>query len=174
MDGKKRHPIFEVMIREARRIQQNPAYRFLLLIGPITGILLLFFIFQQGAAKRLPIALVDQDNSSLSVKVGNALNASPDVQIVTGSPDLFQAQEWFKKGLVEAIVVLHNELEKKVFQGVEDTVPVCLSGTNGTVAGGIGPRFSSVSSGSTTFIFGVVFPLPDERVALLSFIRLKS
>ncbi|WP_321370899.1 ABC transporter permease [uncultured Draconibacterium sp.] len=135
MNGKKRHPIFEVLIREARRIQQNPAYRFLLLIGPIMGILLLFFIFQQGAAKRLPIALVDQDNSSLSVKVGNALNASPDVQIVAGAPDLFQAQEWLKQGLVQAIVVLPNELEKKVFQGMEAPVPVYINGTNVTVAG---------------------------------------
>lgn len=135
MDGKKRHPIFEVMIREARRIQQNPAYRFLLFIGPIAGILLLFFIFQQGTAKRLPIALVDQDNSALSVKIENALNASPDVQIVAGAPDMFQAQEWLKQGLVQAIVVLPNDLQKKVFQGMEAPVPVYINGTNVTVAG---------------------------------------
>lgn len=135
MDGKKRYPIFEVMIREARQIQQNPAYRFLLFIGPIAGILLLFFIFQQGAAKRLPIALVDQDNSALSVKIENALNASPDVQIVAGAPDMFQAQEWLKQGLVQAIVVLPNDLQKKVFQGMEAPVPVYINGTNVTVAG---------------------------------------
>lgn len=129
------HPIFEVMNREAERIKHNPAYRFLLFIGPLLGILLLFFIFEQGVANKLPIAVVNQDNSSLSVKINNALNASPDVEVVAGAPDIFRAEEWLKQGLVEAIVLLPKGLEKKVFQGIEATVPVYINGTNVTVGG---------------------------------------
>ncbi|WP_347839717.1 ABC transporter permease [uncultured Draconibacterium sp.] len=135
MSGKERHPIFEVMSRETERIKANPAYRFLLVTGPLTGIFLLFFIFQQGVAKRLPIALVDQDNSSLSIKIGHAINASPDVEIVAANPDIFLAQQWLKNGEVDAVVLLPKALEKNVFQGIEAPVPVYINGTNVTVAG---------------------------------------
>jgi ABC-2 type transport system permease protein len=134
MKGRKQHPIFDVMNREAERIKHNPAYRFLLFVGPLVGILLLFFMFHAGVANKLPIAVVDQDNSSLSIKINNALTASPDVEVVKDVHDMFRAEEWMKQGLVHAIVLLPNNLEKKVFQGIEAPVPVYINGTNVTVA----------------------------------------
>lgn len=135
MQRLKKHPLLAVMQREAERIKKNPAYRFLLFVGPLLGILLLFFLFRQGVAKELPIAVVDGDNSSLSIKLNNALNASPDVEVVAKAGDVFQAQEWLKKGIVHGIVVLPKGLEKNVFQGVEAPVPVYVNGANVTVAG---------------------------------------
>lgn len=135
MKGKNGYPIFEVMYREAERIKHNPAYRFLLFVGPLVGILLLFFIFRQGVAKELPLAIVDQDNSSLSVRIINAVNASPDVKVVGEISDVYRAEEWLQKGKVDAIVLLPNGLERKVFQGLEAPVPVYINGTNVTVAG---------------------------------------
>lgn len=135
MKDQKIHPIFAVMIRESERIKQNPAYRFLLFGGPLIGILLLFFIFHAGVAKKLPVAVVDQDNTSISIKISNALNASPDVEIIGGAKDMFQAEEWLRQGVVHAIVLLPGGLEKKVFQGVDAPVPVYINGKNVTVAG---------------------------------------
>ncbi len=135
MKGLKHHPLFAVILREVERIKQNPAYRFLLFGGPLVGILLLFFIFHQGVAKKLPIVVVNQDNSSLSIKVCNALNASPDVAVVEIVEDMFQAEEMLKQAVVDAIVLLPKDLEKNVFQGIEAPVPVYINGTNVTVAG---------------------------------------
>ncbi|WP_346862223.1 ABC transporter permease [uncultured Draconibacterium sp.] len=135
ISGMKQHPIFAVMLREAERIKHNPAYRFLLFGGPLVGIMLLFFIFHQGVAKKLPVAVVDQDNSALSIKVSNALNASSDVAIVEIVEDMFQAEELLKQSVVDAIVLLPKGLEKNVFQGIQAPVPVYINGTNVTVAG---------------------------------------
>lgn len=135
MKGLKHHPIFAVIFRETERIKHNSAYRFLLFGGPIVGVLLLFSIFHEGVAQKLPIAVVDQDNSSLSMQLNNALNASPDVALAASATDMFQAEEWLKQGVVHAIVLLPNDLEKKVFQGLEAPVPVYINGTNVTVAG---------------------------------------
>ncbi len=134
MKGLKGHPLIAVMNREAERIKHTPAYRFLLFGGPLAGILLLFFMFHQGVAKKMPIAVVDRDNSSLSIKISNALNASPDVEVVADANGIFQAQEWMKLGIVDAIVLLPKDLEKQVFQGIEAPVPVYINGTNVTVA----------------------------------------
>jgi ABC-2 type transport system permease protein len=135
ISGIKQHPIFAVIMREVERIKQNPAYRFLLFGGPLVGIMLLFFIFHQGVAKKLPVAVVDQDNSALSIKVSNALNASSDVAIVEIVEDMFQAEELLKESTVDAIVLLPKGLERNVFQGIEAPVPVYINGTNVTVAG---------------------------------------
>ena len=98
MKGKKTYPVLEVALREAERIKRNPAYRFLLFGGPLLGILLLFFIFLQGAVKEMPIAVVDKDNSSLSVKIANAIDASSDVSVILNIPDLFEAKKLMEQG----------------------------------------------------------------------------
>ena len=127
--------LLAVIKREIKRIIHNPAYRFLLLLGPLIGIGLLFFIFQKGAVKKLPIAVVDRDNSSLSIKITNALDASPDVSVTLQTPNIFQAKELLEQGQVEAIVVIPSETEKSVFQEMEAPVPVYINGTNVLKAG---------------------------------------
>jgi ABC-2 type transport system permease protein len=128
-------PIFAVVNREIERIKHNPAYRFLLFLGPLIGIGLLFFIFQKGVVNELPIAVVDKDYSSLSVKISNSLNASSDVAVVLNTVDIFQAKKMMEKGMVEAIVVIPENTEKSVFQGIENPLPVYINGTNVLKAG---------------------------------------
>lgn len=135
MQKLKNHPILSVIKREAERIRHNPAYRFLLFGGPLIGILLLFYIFQQGVAKDLPVAIVDQDNTPLSRQIGHAIDASPDVTVVAAANDLSEAEEWMQQGLVQGIVVLPDNLHKNILQGIEAPVPVYINGTNVTVAG---------------------------------------
>lgn len=137
MKGMKQHPIFAVMQRETERIKKNPAYRFLLLAGPLLGILLLFFIFEKGVATKLPIAVVNQDNSALSIKISNALNASADVAVVEMPEDMFQANKLLEQAEVNAIVLLPKDLEKNVFLGMETPIPVYINGTNVLMAGTI-------------------------------------
>jgi ABC-2 type transport system permease protein len=135
MEGLKKHPVFNVIVRETRRIKQNHAYRFLLFSGPLIGILLLFYMFRQGAARNFSIAVVDEDNSVLSVKISNALDAASDVAVTYKPADIFQAVELLKKASVEAIVLLPNDLEKSVLQGINAPVPVYINGTNVLKAG---------------------------------------
>lgn len=137
MKGQKHHPIFAVVQRESERIKKNPAYRFLLFVGPLVGILLLYFIFQEGVATKLPIAIVNQDNSSLSIKISNALNASADVTVVEMPDDMFQAKRMLEHAVVDAIVLLPKDLEKNVFQGIEAPIPLYINGTNVLIAGTI-------------------------------------
>ena len=131
----KKASILAVIIRETERIKRNPAYRFLLFFGPLIGIVLLFSIFHQGTVKELPIAVVDKSNSSLSVKISNALDASPEVAVVVKTQNVFQAKELLERGEIEAIVIIPDDLEKNVFQGIESPIPVYINGTNVMKAG---------------------------------------
>lgn len=137
MKGLKHHPLITVIQRETEKIKHNPAYRFLLFSGPLIGILLLYFIFQEGVATKLPIAVVNQDNSSLSIKINNALNSSADVAVVEMPDDMFQAKRMLEQAHVEAIVLLPKDLEKNVFQGIETPIPIYINGTNVLMAAAI-------------------------------------
>lgn len=99
------------------------------------GIGLLFFIFRQGAVKEIPVAVVDRDNSTLSVKIANAINASTDAEIVLRTPNIFEAKEMLEKGVIDAIILIPGETEKLVFQGVEAPIPFYINGTNVLKAG---------------------------------------
>ena len=123
-------PLLAVIYREAERIKHNRAYQFLLFIGPLLGILILYFVFHKGSVRDLPIAVVNQDNSSLSVKIENSLDASPDIAVVVHAHDLFQARHFLENGEVEAIVFILGNTEKSVFKGLEAPIPVYVNGTN--------------------------------------------
>lgn len=130
-----KHPLWAVLCREASRIRHNSAYRFLLFLGPLTGILLMYFIFKDSTVKEIPIGVVDKDNSSLSVKISNAINASPDVDIVYQSQDVYEAKKLLEQGEIKAIVIIPEETEKLVFNASAATVPVYVNGTNVLLAG---------------------------------------
>ncbi len=122
--------LLAVILREIERIKHNRAYRFLLFTGPLIGILTLFAIFHKGAVRELPIAVVDQDNSSVSIKIVNAINASPDVSVDVHAHDMFQARTFLEKGEVDAIVLIPAETEKNVYQDLEAPIPLYINGTN--------------------------------------------
>ncbi len=151
MTGLKNHPIMAVMAREAERIKHNPAYRFLLFTGPLIGIFLLFFIFRQGATSELPVAVVDNDGSVLSVKIRNAVNAASDVEVVATLNNIFEAKTMMERDEIDAIVVIPTDLEKNVVRGMEAPVPVYINGTNvlkaGIIQRSVVTTLSTVSGG---------------------------
>lgn len=128
-------PLFDVISREAEHIKHNPAYRFMLFTGPLVGIFVLFFIFRQGSVRELPIAVVDQDHSSLSVKIENNLNASPDVAVQVHAHDLFSAKKLLEQGEIDAIVLIPDQTEENVYRGNEAPVPIYINGMNVLKAG---------------------------------------
>ncbi len=139
MGKKGEHPVFKVFRREIKKIKQNPAYRFLLFIGPLIGIFSLYFIFRQGVAQNLDIAVVDHDNSTLSIKLRNALEASPDLKVAVSPSDIFYARKMLESSAVNAIVLIPDDLEKDVYLGNGAVVPVYINGTN-VLTGGIVQR----------------------------------
>jgi ABC-2 type transport system permease protein len=128
-------PLLTVFIREAEHIKHNPAYRFMLLTGPLIAIVILFFIFQKGVVKEIPVAMVNQDHSSLSVKLENSINAASEVTIVLRTPDMFQAKAAMERAEVEAIILIPEGTEKSVMAGTEAPVPVFINGSNVLKAG---------------------------------------
>lgn len=131
----KNTPIFAVIKREGHRISKNRAYQFLLLVGPLIGILMLYSIFKQGVVHELPIAMVDHDNTILSHKIAINVDGSPDVRILENPVDLFEAKSLLERGIVEAVVYIPQDTEEHVYAGKEAKIPIYINGTNVLKAG---------------------------------------
>jgi ABC-2 type transport system permease protein len=128
-------PLLTVFIREADHIRKNAAYRFMLFTGPVIAFVILFFIFQKGVVKEIPVAIVNQDESSLSIKIENNIEAASEVTITLRTPDMFQAREAMERAEVDAIIQIPEGTEKSVLSGAEAPIPIFINGTNVLKAG---------------------------------------
>lgn len=62
---------------------KNSTYKLLLItLFPLLTFIIIIAIFQEGVAFKMPIVVVDKDNSSLSRKLLSNINATPAIQII--------------------------------------------------------------------------------------------
>lgn len=135
----------------------------LLAVGRDTGVLLLlvaapvlyaFFYpwpYATQAVTRVPVAVVDQDHTSLSRQIIRFARANPriDVRWVTG--DIRQAQEAVWRGDIEGFVILPADLKRNAVRGTNAVVSVEGNGSyallNKAVLYGFAEAVGTVSAG---------------------------
>lgn len=135
----------------------------LLAVGRDTGVLLLlvaapvlyaFFYpwpYATQAVTRVPVAVVDQDHTSLSRQITRFASANPriDVRWVTG--DVRQAQEAVWLGEIEGFVILPADLKRNAVRGTSAVVSVEGNGSyallNKAVLYGFAEAVGTVSAG---------------------------
>jgi len=71
----------KVADRELRIISESKSARMLLLWIPAVTFVLLAFIYQAGALRKVSVAIADQDHSKLSRLLVQYVNSSPDMQV---------------------------------------------------------------------------------------------
>lgn len=143
--------LFKVINREVLRIYKSKILFFTLIIAPIASLLALTWIFSASVIRELPITVVDQDNTSISRKLAQMIDASPSVNIVSSQSTLEDATRELNRGTTDAIVLIQNNLEKEIFKGQSPTVVVYINNTNlvkgGVIKSGIYKTLSTFSTG---------------------------
>ena len=91
--------ILNIITRELKYISKSRLFLFALLVFPILDILFLGGIYMSGMLTKLPIAVIDNDNTKISHNIVRYFNASPDMQLnyrlsnVNELHDLFSNQK---------------------------------------------------------------------------------
>ena len=98
--------IWYVMLRELRRIVSRPLY-----LTASVGVFLfcmLFFmtLMKRGAAEKMPIAVVDLDQTSISRRVCHEMQATPSADIVLITNSYPEAREAMQQGKLYGIFVI--------------------------------------------------------------------
>lgn len=125
-----------VLRREIHRVARQPMYWLLTVI--------------------LPIAVVDQDNSTLSRKVTQMIDATPTAWVAYGVQGMEEAERLMLQGKVMGIVLIPDFFEKNILNNSQTHLESYLTGTNITVNGLLAKDLQTTV---TTFTAGIQLQL---------------
>ena len=125
----------EAAKREARSWPRSMAFWWLMVLAPLLGVGALSLILNTGALHRLPVALCDQDHSSLSHEVRRWLEATPSVRLtaVVESPE--QGDALLRTGKVYAFILIPRHFERDVLRKRPARIQAFLEGQHLATAG---------------------------------------
>lgn len=127
---------YKVLIREVKLIFTSPVYLFFSILAPVVSFFVLMGIFSSGVPRDLPIAMVDQDHTSLSRNISRMADATSIAGVDYQCTSLEQAHELMNKGDVEAIIVIPHNTERNVIRGEQSNIALYINNTN-VVKGGM-------------------------------------
>lgn len=98
--------IWQVLQRELRRMVSRPLY----LAASVGAMLVAMFFFMtlmaRGAAEKMPVAVVDLDQTSISRRVCHEMQATPSVDITLITNSYHEAREAMQQGHIYGIFVI--------------------------------------------------------------------
>ena len=149
--------------REVGRIREFPAYWLSLTLLPALAITLFATLFHQGSPHELPIALLNQDNSTLSRQLATMIDASPEIDIRHNITDTEQGRELILEGEADAMVVIPSSFERDIYSLSQTSIEAYISGLNILKNGLIS---KGLLSSATTFNIGTsVLSLQSQGVS---------
>ena len=116
--------------REIERLATNREYRAVSWWLPLGVIIFFAIFFSQEVVGALPVAVVDEDNSSLSRKVVSMIRATPQTALVEEVADMAMARTKVLQGDVVAVVEIPDGFSKNILSGEPAPIIFYDSGTN--------------------------------------------
>ncbi len=118
----KKHVLIRIINREWRQIASQKIMWGLILIMPAVIFFSLAAIYQQQSVKDLPMGVWDQDHSQLSRLIVRSLESTKTFQFYRYYDNLEQIKKDFKRGKLQAAIVIPNHLESDVKKGKSGSV----------------------------------------------------
>lgn len=141
----------DVVLRELKRIWQFKPYLLILTILPLLSMLLFIAIFSKGIPTDLPIAVVDNDNTPLSRKVINMIEATPETAVRYKVTSTYEGERLIRQGTAGAMVIIPANFERDILGMTPTSVGVYISGANilenGLISKGLQTTIVTFSTG---------------------------
>jgi ABC-2 type transport system permease protein len=145
------NPLIKVIQREIERMKGSSIYLFTTLIGPLLSFVILLLIFSEGVPRDIPVGVVDFDQSVLSRKIAAWVNAAPETEIITKTPNQDEAYRLMASGELDAIIIIPEGTEKAIMKGGSQQIHVFVNNTNilkgGYLQKGIYKSIATLSGG---------------------------
>ena len=150
------HNVCAVARRETRRLIHQPMYLVLMVILPVVSFSFFAILFGQGAIRNVPIAVLDENNTTLSRKVVQMIDETPTAMVSYGIQDMAEGERLMREGKVVAIVQIPDSFEKSILSNSQTHLENYVSGTNITVNGLLS---KDIQTAVTTFSAGIQLQL---------------
>jgi ABC-2 type transport system permease protein len=126
----KNWPPYTVFKREMLRLAQQKSARNLFIIIPIVVFLLLGSIYYKGALREVPIAVYDNDNSTLSRTYIRFLESSPNLNVTHYLSSHDAIENAFVENDVQGIFYIPKDFHKDVLKNRPVQVKIYTNSTN--------------------------------------------
>ena len=114
--------LLKIIKRELRRLTSRKIYIFMMLIVPLGFTFFFLNLMNEGLPLRIPVGMVDLDHTSLSRKVGRALNASELIDLSSSPENFHQAMQQVKSGEIYGFFLIPNDFQQKAIGGGTPTL----------------------------------------------------
>lgn len=121
--------------RELGRLTHQPMYFVLMFLLPLLSFVFFAVLFHKGVARDIPVAVLDEDHSSLSRKVTQMIEESPTALVAYGIQSMDEGERLMREGRISAIVQIPAFFEKNILSNSQTHIEAYISGANITVNG---------------------------------------
>ena len=127
-------------------------YFVLMIVLPVVSFAFFALLFNQGAIRNIPIAVLDQDNTTLSRKAVQMIDDTPTAMVAYGIQGMDEGERLMREGRIMAIVQIPAFFEKNILSNSQTRLENYVSGTNITVNGLLS---KDIQTAVTTFTAGI-------------------
>ena len=127
---------------------------------PVLAVALIWWIFSAGLPNQLPIAVLDQDHSSLSRQLLRLLQATPGLRVLEHEVDPAQAAQSLRRGDVYAVLEIPRDFSQIIKRGEAAQVTLSHNAQFGTHSGLIQ---RDVRTAVATFSAGIEIAARNKR-----------
>ncbi|MBR2638147.1 MAG: ABC transporter permease [Bacteroidaceae bacterium] len=121
------HHIKRVVLREIDTIATQPIYLFCMVVAPIACFILFSTLMYQGLPEKLPVAVVDADNTPTTREIIRNLDAMQQIGIVARYVTAEEAFEDMKRGNIYAIYYIPEGTTKSLIEELRPTISYYLN-----------------------------------------------
>jgi len=111
-----------VLIRELRRIVSRPIYPLMLVVIPLGFLFFFATLMPQGLPDKLPIGVIDHDDSSLSRKIIRQIDATQQTSFASRYVHFGDARKAMQKNEIYGFLELPDNLMKDITNGERPTI----------------------------------------------------
>ena len=126
----KKWSVYQVFKREMYRLARFKSTRNLFIIIPLITFFILGAIYSKGALRNVPIAVYDNDNSSLSRTYIRFLEASPTFKVTHYLTASDKIETTFIENQVEGIFYIPKDFHKSILKKTPVSIRVYTNSTN--------------------------------------------
>ncbi len=145
-----------VMRRELQRIARQPMYWILMVVLPVISFAFFAVIFEEGVARNIPIAVLDEDHTALSRKVTQMIDDTATALVSYEVQSMEEAERLMREGKISAVIQIPAFFEKNILSNSQTHIESSVSGTNITVNGLLS---KDIQTAITTFQAGIQLQL---------------
>lgn len=114
--------VWEVAKREVNRMTSRSLYFMVVLIFPLLSILFFASLFREGLPSKMPIAIVDLDQTATSRKISRNIDVTSQSEVTCYLQSEGEAMSELRKGNIYGFVVLPKNMQSDIMTSKQPTI----------------------------------------------------